>query len=137
MRRRDFIVALGGTVGWPLAVRAQGADRMRRLGVLMALAENDAEGKKYIASFVQGLHDLDWTEGANIRIEYRWAGTDVDRIRGAAAELLDFKPDAILAMTPLAVAPLRQMTATVPIVFVQVTDPVASGIAHRGSGAPM
>ena len=91
----------------------------RRLGVLMALAENDAEGKKYIASFVQGLHDLGWTEGGNIRTEYRWAGTDVDRIRVAAGELLDLKPDAILAMTPLAVAPLRQMTATVPIVFVQ------------------
>ena len=128
MRRRDFIFVLGGAVGWPVATRAQRADRMRRLGVLMALAENDAEGKKYVASFVQGLHDLGWTEGGNIRIEYRWAGTDVDRIRGAAGELLDFKPDAILAMTPLAVAPLRQMTATVPIVFVQVTDPVASGI---------
>jgi putative ABC transport system substrate-binding protein len=129
MMRREFITLIGGlAAAWPFAARAQRADRMRRLGVLMALAENDAEGKKYIASFVQGLHDLGWTEGGNIRTEYRWAGTDVDRIRVAAGELLDLKPDAILAMTPLAVAPLRQMTATVPIVFVQVTDPVASGI---------
>jgi putative tryptophan/tyrosine transport system substrate-binding protein len=74
MKRREFITLVGGlAAAWPFAARAQRADRIRRLGVLMALAENDAEGKKYIASFVQGLHDLGWTEGGNIRIEYRWA----------------------------------------------------------------
>jgi hypothetical protein len=73
MRRRDFIAAVGSAVGWPLAARAQQADRMRRLGVLMALAENDAEGQKYVASFVRGLHELGWTDSGNIRIDYRWA----------------------------------------------------------------
>jgi putative tryptophan/tyrosine transport system substrate-binding protein len=129
MRRREFMVVLCGAVTvWPSLSRAQQPNRMRRLGVLMALAEHDAEGKKYIASFVQGLHELGWTDGDDIRVDYRWPGTDVGRIRAAAIELLDLKPDVILAMTPLTVAPLQQMTTTVPIVFVGVTDPLAAGI---------
>ena len=129
MRRREFMVLLCGAVTvWPLLSRAQQPNRMRRLGVLMPLAESDAEGQKYIASFAQGLRELGWTDGNNIRIDYRWPGTDVGRIRTAAVELLDLKPDVILAMTPLTVAPLQQMTTTVPIVFVGVTDPLAAGI---------
>jgi putative ABC transport system substrate-binding protein len=126
--RREFMAALGAAAtAWPLPARAQ-QDRMRRLGVLTAFAENDAGGQKYVAAFAQGLRELGWIDGRNIRIDYRWAGTDAGRIRSAASELLDLKPDVILAASPLTVAPLQQMTATVPIVFVQVADPVSSGV---------
>jgi putative ABC transport system substrate-binding protein len=93
--RGEFMAALGGAAAaWPLPARAQQADRMRRLGVLTAFAENDAGGQKYVASFAQGLRELGWIDGRNIRIDYRWAGTDAGRIRSAASELLDLKPDA-------------------------------------------
>ena len=101
---------------------------MRRLGVLMTSPRTTRKGRNTSHRSSKGFTIWVGPKAATFRIEYRWAGTDVDRIRGAAGELLDLRPDAILAMTPLAVAPLRQMTATVPIVFVQVTDPVASGI---------
>jgi putative ABC transport system substrate-binding protein len=93
----------------------------------MAIAENDPEGQQRVAAFVQGLRELGWTEGGNIHIDYRWAGADVGRIRSAAAELIDFKPDAIVAQTALAVAPLQQMTTSIPIVFLNIVDPVNSG----------
>jgi putative ABC transport system substrate-binding protein len=128
MKRRDFITLVGGAaVAWPLAARAQQPERTRRLGILMAIAENDPEGQQRVAAFVQGLRELGWTEGANIHIDYRWAGADVGRIRSAAAELIDFKPDAIVAQTALAVAPLQQMTTSIPIVFLNIVDPVNSG----------
>jgi putative ABC transport system substrate-binding protein len=128
MRRREFITLVGGAaVAWPLAARAQQPERMRRLGILMAMAENDPEGQQRVAAFVQGLRELGWSEGGNIHIDYRWAGADVGRIRSAAAELIDLKPDAIVAQTALTVAPLQQMTATIPIVFLNIVDPVSSG----------
>ena len=128
MRRRDFITLVSGAAAaWPLAARAQQPERMRRLGILMAFAENDPEGQQRVAAFVQGLRELGWTEGGNIHIDYRWAGADVGRIRSAAAELIDLKPDAIVAQTALTVAPLQQMTTTIPIVFLNIVDPVSSG----------
>jgi putative ABC transport system substrate-binding protein len=126
--RRQFISALGGaSLAWPRATRAQQPERMRRVGMLMAVAENDPEGQKYVAAFVRGLRELGWTEGGNIRIDYRWVGADVERTRSAAAELIDLKPDAILAQSSLTVAPLRQMTSSIPIVFLNIGDPVGSG----------
>jgi putative ABC transport system substrate-binding protein len=128
MKRRDFITLVGGAaVVWPLAARAQQPERTRRLGILMAIAENDPEGQQRVAAFVQGLRELGWTEGGNIHIDYRWAGADVGRIRSAAAELIDLKPDAIVAQTALTVAPLQQMTTSIPIVFLNIVDPVNSG----------
>jgi putative ABC transport system substrate-binding protein len=128
MRRRDFIALAGVTAaGWSFAARAQQPERMRRLGILMAIAENDPEGQQRVAAFVQGLRELGWTEDGNIHIDYRWAGADVGRIRSAAAELIDLKPDAIVAQTALTVAPLQQMTTSIPIVFLNIVDPVSSG----------
>jgi ABC-type uncharacterized transport system substrate-binding protein len=128
VRRRDFITLIGGAaVAWPLAARAQQPERMRRLGILMAIAENDPEGQQRVAALVQGLRESGWTEGGNIHIDYRWTGADVGRIRSAAAELIDLKPDAIVAQTALTVAPLQQMTTTIPIVFLNIVDPVSSG----------
>jgi len=128
MRRRDFIALAGVTAaGWSFAARAQEPERTRRLGILMAIAENDPEGQQRVAAFVQGLRELGWTEGGNIHIDYRLAGADVGRIRSAAAELVDLKPDAIVAQTALTVAPLQQMTASIPIVFLNIVDPVNSG----------
>jgi putative tryptophan/tyrosine transport system substrate-binding protein len=128
MRRRQFITLIGGaTVLWPLGSRGQQVDRIRQVGVLMTLAENDAEGQKYVLAFIQGLRESGWRENDNIRIVYRWAGDDIEHIRKAAGDLVELRPDTILAQTALAMAPLRQMTSTIPIVFVQLADPVASG----------
>ena len=128
MWRREFIRLFTSTaVAWPLAARAQQPDHMRRLGLLMALPENDAEEQRRVAAFVQTLLSLGWKEGANIRIDYRWPGADADRIHRAAVDLLDMKPDAILAETASTVAALQRLTSTVPIVFVQFVDPVGSG----------
>jgi putative ABC transport system substrate-binding protein len=126
--RREFIVTLGSAAAaWPLAARAQQGERMRRLGILMPLAENDPETQKRVTAFVRRLRELGWTDGGNIRIDYRWTGADVGRIRSAAVELVDLKPDAILADSALTVAPLQQMTDAIPIVFVSIADPVGSG----------
>jgi putative tryptophan/tyrosine transport system substrate-binding protein len=129
MRRRDFIrVIIGSAVSWPSATFAQQRDRTRRIGILMPLPETDREGQKSISSFVQGLRELGWSEGGNFHIDYRWTGPDVARISSAAAELVDLRPDAILAMTPLTLVPLQQLTSTIPIVFLQISDPVSSGL---------
>jgi ABC-type uncharacterized transport system substrate-binding protein len=128
MRRREFISLLGGVVAaWPLAARAQQPDRIRRIGVLMAYAEDNPEGKPRLAAFAQGLEKLGWTDGRNIRIEYRWSAGDVERTRRYAAELVALAPDVILAGNTSTVGPLQQATHTVPIVFAGVVDPVAAG----------
>jgi putative ABC transport system substrate-binding protein len=128
IRRRDFITVVGGgAAAWPLASRAREPNQMRRLGVLLPLTENDSEGQKYVTAFIQALRELGWTERGNIQIDYRWPGADVGRIHSAATELVELQPDAILAETALTVAPLRQMTTTIPIVFLRIVDPVASG----------
>jgi len=128
MQRREFITLLGGAaVAWPLAARAQQPDRVRRIGVLMGYAESDPEGQRCIKAFLQGLQELGWAPGRNVQIEYRWGGADPDRIQTYATELVGSKPDVILAQTALVLVPLQQETHTIPIVFMQVIDPVESG----------
>ena len=128
MKRRQFITLLGGAAAWPLAARAQQPDRMRRIGVLLASAADDAETQARIGAFLQGLQQLGWADGRNVRIDTRWATTNADDIRRHAAELAALAPDVILAATgTVTVAPLLQATRTVPIVFVTVIDPVGAG----------
>jgi len=131
MKRREFITLLGGTaVSWPLAARAQQPEGVRRIGVLQILAENDPESVARHAAFEQTLQALGWTKDRNVRIDYRWATGDAGRIRKYAAELLALKPDVILTSGSVTVAPLLQATRTVPIVFVQVVDPVGGGLVE-------
>ena len=127
--RRQFISALGTTVAaWPLAARAQQPERMRRIGVLMNLAENDPEGQENIAAFLDRARQLGWVEGRNLQIEYRWTIGSPDRARAFAAELVNAKPDVILGNGGTALTALTQATRLVPIVFVAGIDPVALGI---------
>jgi putative ABC transport system substrate-binding protein len=142
MKRREFITLLGGAaaVAWPLAARAQQPDRVRRIGVLMASAADDSESQARIAAFLQGLQQLGWADGRNMRIDTRWATTDADDIRRHAAELAALAPDVLVAATgTVTAAPLLQATRTVPIVFVQVIDPVGAGfvvsLARPGGNA--
>ena len=130
MNRRALISLLGGAAAtWPFAARAQQADRTRRIGVLMNLAADDPESPVRLAAFLQGLQELGWTVGRNVRIDYRWGGADTDRIRTDAAELVALAPDVILAHGSVIVRRLQQATRTVPIVFVNATDPVGGGLA--------
>src|SRR6516162_6735173 len=130
MRRRDFIAGLGAAVS-PLAARAQQSDRMRRIGVLMPWDENDPLWPSRLTSFTQALADLGWTDGRNVRMELRWAGSDINRIRALARELVGLQPDIIVpAGTPATVA-LQRETRTIPIVIAGVTDPVAQRIVPR------
>ena len=128
LRRRQFITLLGGAAAaWPVVVRAQQADRVRRIGALMYLAADDPESPARVAAFARGLQELGWIEGRNIQIEYRWGGGDMDRVRRFAAELVALAPDVILVSSGSALAALQNATRTVPIVFVNVTDPVGAG----------
>jgi putative ABC transport system substrate-binding protein len=131
LRRREFIAALGGAVAWPLAARAQQRDRVRRIGLLMSFDENDPVGKTYVSTFTQALAGLGWTDGRNMRVDVRWAAGDINRIRALAQELVGLQPDMILASTTPATVVLQRETRTIPIVFVGLTDPVASGIVPR------
>jgi putative tryptophan/tyrosine transport system substrate-binding protein len=128
--RREFITLLGGAAAWPLAANAQQAERMRRIGVLMNLTAEDPESPARLAAFAQGLADLGWTIGRNLRIDYRWAGGDPERIRKDAEELVALTPDLILSSGTPTVAALQKATRSVPIVFAQVVDPVGSGIVE-------
>ncbi len=131
MRRREFITLLcSAAAALPLAARAQQGERMRRIGVLSPLAADDPEGQARIAAFLQGLQELGWTVGRNVQIEYRWGARDADRNRTSAAELVALAPDVILANGTFITAALQQATRTVPIVFVQVTDPVGGGFVE-------
>ncbi len=131
MMRREFISLLGGAAAaWPHAVMAQPAGDMRRISVLMGVAENDPEGKLNVSEFVQGLKELGWIEGRNIRIDYRWGGGDAARMRPMAKEMVELKPEAILAFTTGVTAALRAETRTVPIVFVLVSDPIGQGFVE-------
>jgi putative tryptophan/tyrosine transport system substrate-binding protein len=128
MRRREFIALVGsGVAGWPLAARAQQPERMRRIGVLMSAVESDPRGLENITAFAQGLAELGWTVGRNVRIEYRWGAGDLDRFRSYAAELVALSPDVILATAGSIVGALQQASRTVPIVFVTTVDPVGGG----------
>jgi ABC-type uncharacterized transport system substrate-binding protein len=132
MHRRDFIkVIAGSAIGWPLAVRAQQAERMRRVGVLMSLAADDKEGQARVGAFVQGLRELGWIDGRNVQIDIRWAAGG-DRVRQKyAAELVALSPDVMLASGGSVVAPLLQVTRAVPIVFTQTPDPVGAGFVDN------
>src|SRR5215471_17430 len=128
MKRRQFITLLGGAAAWPLVVRAQQTERMRRIGVLMYPARDDPEGQARIAAFLDSLEQLGWTDGRNVRIDIRWpAGFGPDRVRQDASELVASAPDVILATGNTATTPLQQSTRTVPIVFVVTADPVSNG----------
>jgi ABC-type uncharacterized transport system substrate-binding protein len=132
MQRRSFITLLGGAAAaWPLVARAQQPERMRRIGVLMPFDENDPEAKRRYSAFTQALADLGWTDGRNMRMELRWSGGDINRIRALAQELVGLQPDIILASGTPATVALQRETRTIPIVFVIVADPVASGIVAR------
>ena len=131
IRRREFIAALGGTAAWPLAARAQQGDRVRRIGVLMAGEENDPEQKASLSAFIQGLSELGWTDGRNVRMDLRWGGDDINRIRALARELVGLQPDIILTVGAAATVAVQQETRTIPIVFASVAEPVASGIVAR------
>src|SRR5262245_36126934 len=128
MKRREFITLLGGAAAWPPAARAQQGERVRRIGVLMNLAADDLEGQARLTAFAQGLQQLGWTDRRNARIEYRWVVGDAERIRKQAAELVALAPDVILASGVPNVTALLQATRSVPLVFLQVIDPVGAGL---------
>jgi putative ABC transport system substrate-binding protein len=130
LRRREFITLLGSAAAWPLAARAQQPERMRHIGVLTNLSAGDPEDQARNAAFLQGLQLLGWTVGRNVQIDYRWGAGDVDRNRRNAAELVALAPDVILTTGNPTLAPLQQATRTVPIVFVQTTDPVGAGVVE-------
>ena len=140
MRRREFITLLGGAAAWPVAARAQEGERVRRIGVLLAATAGDPEYQTRMGAFHEGLAALGWTEGRNLRVDTRWAGTNADDLRKHAVELAALAPDAIVAGSgTTTTAPLLQATRTVPIVFVIVVDPVGAGfvasLARPGGNA--
>ena len=131
MRRRDFVSLLGGAAAaWPLAARAQQLERMRLIGVVVALAEDDPESVSRRAAFEQALQASGWTVGRNIRIEYRWAAFDTARTQKLAAEVAALAPNVILVSSNVVLAPMLQAAPTTPIVFTQVIDPVGSGFVE-------
>jgi putative tryptophan/tyrosine transport system substrate-binding protein len=121
---------LGGAAAWPLAARAQQVEKVRRIGVLQPLAADDPESPARVTAFAQGLQQFGWTDGRNVRIDYRWAAGDTDRYRRYAAELVALAPDVILASSSPAMMSLQQLTRTMPIVFVSVVDPVGAGFVE-------
>jgi putative ABC transport system substrate-binding protein len=128
MRRRDFIAGLGGAAAWPLVARAQQGDRVRRIGVLMGFDENDPDGKLQLSALTQALAGLGWTDGRNVRMDVRWAGGDINRTQALAQELVGLQPDIIVAGTTPQTVALQRLTQTIPIVFANVGDPVASNL---------
>jgi putative ABC transport system substrate-binding protein len=140
MKRREFITLLGGAAAaWPLAASAQQGERMRRVGVLIPLAADDPQSQRRLTAFVQGLQELGWTDGRNIRIETRWTAGDTDRMRRHAAELVALAPDVILASGGTVVGALLEASRTTPIVFTLTVDPVGAGhvasLARPGGNA--
>ena len=130
IRRREFIAALGGAAAWPLVTRAQQGEQMRRIGVLLSLAETDPEMARRIAVFEQELQKLGWTKGRDINIDYRFGAADISQIRMQAAELVALAPDVIVASGFPSVAALQPATRSVPVVFVLITDPVGAGFVE-------
>jgi putative ABC transport system substrate-binding protein len=139
VKRREFITLLSGAAAWPLAARAQQPERMRRIGVLTGSGPDDKEVQARIAAFQQGLQQLGWTDGRNVRIDTRWTGGNPVDVRKHATELAALAPDVILASGSAAVGPLLQATRTVPIVFAIVPDPAGAGfvdsLARPGGNA--
>jgi ABC-type uncharacterized transport system substrate-binding protein len=131
MQRRRFITLLGSAAAiWPLTARAQQDQRVRRIGVLSSLAENDPESVARRPAFEQALKALGWTNGSNLRVDYRWSADDADRGRKYAAELVALAPDVILTSGNFALVPMMQATRTIPIVFTQGVDPVGAGFVQ-------
>ena len=130
LHRREFIALLGGAAAWPLAARAQQAERMRRIGVFMSTAAGDSQSLARVGAFLQSLQELGWTDGRNVRIEYRWGSGDSESIRKYATELVGLAPDVILATGSSTVGPLQQATRSVAIVFAIVPDPVGAGFVE-------
>jgi putative ABC transport system substrate-binding protein len=128
MRRREFIAGLGGAAAWPLAARAQPAERVRRIGVLTTLDENEPLAKSQRSAFTQALVDLGWIDGRNVRMEFRQAGDDINRMRALAQELVGLQPDVLVTGSTVTTAALQRETRTIPIVLGGVGDPVASGL---------
>jgi putative tryptophan/tyrosine transport system substrate-binding protein len=137
--RRKFLATLGSAAAWPLAARAQQPDKMRRIGVLMNRAADNPEGQDRLAAFHQGLQELGWSVGRNVRIDTRWGEDDANRTRKYAAELVALAPDIVLASGTLSVAALQDISRTLPIVFAAVADPVGAGfvdsLARPGGNA--
>jgi putative ABC transport system substrate-binding protein len=128
LKRRDFIASLGGAAAWPLVVRAQPGERMRRIGVLTGYVENDAEAQRRVGAFRQKIGELGWTKSHGVEIDYRWYAGDFQRIRVLAGELVALKPNVVLASGEPAVLAVQQENRTIPIVFVQVDDPLGTGL---------
>jgi len=139
MKRREFIALIGSAAAWPLAVGAQQPERVRRIGVIMNQPADDLDAQARLTAFLDGLQQLSWTDGRNVRIDIRWVAGDADRMRKWAAELAALAPDVILATGSFGVGPLLQATRAVPIVFVAVPDPVGAGfvdsLARPGGNA--
>jgi putative tryptophan/tyrosine transport system substrate-binding protein len=127
IKRREFIAGLGRAAAWPVVARAQQGERVRRIGALSAYHENDPGAKAQLSAFTQGLAELGWIDGRNLRMDVRWAGENVDLMRMFARELIDLQPDVILSHTTPATAALQRQTRTIPIIFVLVSDPIGSG----------
>ena len=136
MRRRDFIPLIGSVAAWPLAAHAQQPNRVRRVSVLLGIAENDPEAKSRVKAFQQGLRDLGWSEPRNIQIDYRFTAGDPDLIKKYVAEMVSMAPDVIVGNSTPVLAALRQATSSIPIVFAGLNDPVGQGfissLAHPG-----
>lgn len=137
MRRREFISLIGSAAAsWPLATRAQQPERVRRVGVLMGISDSDPEAKPRVEALQDGLRDLGWTEGRNIHLDYRWTAGDVDRTQQFAKEIVELKPEVLVAHSTPVVKALLQLTSATPMVFVLVADPIGSGfvtsLAHPG-----
>jgi putative tryptophan/tyrosine transport system substrate-binding protein len=130
MRRREFIAGLTGTAAWPLAARAEQPNRARRIGVLMNVVQEDPGGPADVMAFRQGLSELGWIEGRNVDIEFRWPGGDINRIQTLAKELVGLRPDVLIGRSTPTTAALKQETATIPIIFVNVPEPVEQGFVQ-------
>ena len=131
MRRREFIGLVGGAAAWPLAARAQQGERLRRIGLLTGADENDPVAKTFVSALTQSLAGLGWTDGRNVRMDLRWGGGDTNRMRALAQELVGLQPDVIVTGGTAATVAVQRETRTIPIVFANVPDPVASGIVAR------
>jgi putative ABC transport system substrate-binding protein len=127
MRRREFITGLGSAAAWPMVARAQQGELVRRIGVLMTQAESDRQQQSFLAAFDMRLREFGWTDGKNVRIDYRWSGGE-GRIAPLAKELVELKPNVLFAANTSCAVALRRYTLAIPIVFVQIADPVAAGL---------
>src|SRR5215510_958744 len=127
LKRRDFIMLLGGAAAWPRTLIAQGTDRARRIGVLMELAASDPQARSNVAALQRGLYKLGWSQGGNLQIDYRWAPDDAVLVWKFAKELVELRPDVIVAHSSPVVATLIGQTRDIPILFVSISDPIGEG----------